>query len=391
MLVRLSKRRKTVFKPKNTYWFILNLLVISCLLSFSNSFQIFAQVPIGTWQTYFNYTSAKDIAIVQDKIYCVTENGFFYYDNTENESVKISKIDGLSEIGIVKIAYAVNQNTLILTYQTGNIDLMELDEKAEPLKITNISLLKESSSILGSKVVNHISFSNNLAYLAYDFGLVVLDLEKKGIKETYQNLGENGTSIKIYKTEFVNDSIFLATSVGIRKAKFASNVNLQFFGNWRTLNTEQSTLVKWQNGLIIAAESGRVSSYQNRKLSGVLLLSDKITSINHITGNKYFLIANGQLSILDMDLLTFTKVSDTKIQSPQFLMADSQGKYWLADNKNGLLSNLEGSYKTYSPNSLDTLFSKRKDSVVVDLEGNTWIRSNNFGGIMVKKTSNQFF
>ncbi|MEA5403690.1 two-component regulator propeller domain-containing protein [Arcicella sp. DC2W] len=389
MLVRLSKRSKTVFKPRNTHWFILNLLVFSCLLNVSIFSQILAQVPIGTWQTYFNYSTAKDIAIVQDKIYCVTENGFFYYDKTANESVKLSKIDGLSEIGIVKIAYAVNQNTLILTYQTGNIDLIRLDEKAEPSKITNISLLKESSSILASKVVNHISVSNNLAYLAYDFGLVILDLEKEEIKETYQNLGENGNTIKIYKTVFANDSIFLATSVGIRKAKFASNVNLQFFGNWTTLTAEQSTLVNWQNGLLIATESGRVSSYQNGKLSGVLLLSDKITSINHITGNKYFLIANGQLNVLDMDLLTFTKLSDAKIQSPQFLRADSQGKYWIADNKNGLLSNLEGNYKTYSPNSLDTLFSQRKDSVVVDLEGNIWIRSNSFGGIMVKNTSNQ--
>ncbi|MEA5259969.1 two-component regulator propeller domain-containing protein [Arcicella aquatica] len=368
-----------------------NLFGIAALISIILSFQasVLAQVPIGTWQTYFNYSSAKDVVIIKDKIYCVTENGFFYYDKSNNESIKLSKIDGLSEIGIVKIAYSANQNTLIAAYQSGNIDLIKLNEQFEPAKISNISLLKESSSIQDSKIVNHIAINDNTAYLAYDFGLVILDIDKEEIKETYQNLGINGASIKIYKTEFSNDSIFLSTSVGIRKAKFAINVNLQFFGNWSSLNTERSTFVSYQNGLIIASETGNVSSYVNGKFSGILILPAKIEVIDRIVGNKYFVITNGTLNILDMDLLTFSKVADSKIKQPKCLRADAQGKYWLADYQNGLLSNLEGNYKSYSPASLDTLYQTRKDSVVVDDGGNTWIRGSGFGGIMVKNTANQ--
>ena len=379
------------FTLKNAQRVSFNLFSIAVLISIILSFQtsVLAQVPIGTWQTYFNYSTAKDVVIVKDKIYCVTENGFFYYDKANNESIKLSKIDGLSETGIVKIAYSAHQNTLIAAYQSGNIDLIKLNEQAEPAKISNISLLKESSSIQDSKIVNHIAINGNTAYLAYDFGLVILDIDKEEIKETYQNLGESGASIKVYKTEFSSDSIFLATSVGIRKAKFAINVNLQFFGNWSSLNTERSTLVNWQNGLIIAAETGKVSSYLNGKSSGILILPNKIEVIDKIVGNKYFVITNGTLNILDMDLLTFSKVADSKIKQPKYLRADAQGKYWLADYQNGLLSNLEGNYKSYSPTSLDTLYQTRKDSVVVDDGGNTWIRGSGFGGIIVKNTANQ--
>lgn len=391
MLVEVSKCITQVYKYKFVTSILLNLILFGCLINVFPFFRIniSAQVPIGTWQTYFKYSNAKDVAIVQDKIYCISENGFFYYDKSNNESTKLSKIDGLSEIGGAKIAYASTQNTLIVAYQSGNIDLLKLNQKAEPSSISNISLLKESSSILGNKIVNHIAVKNNLAYLAYDFGLVILDLEKEEIKETYQNLGDNGTSIKIYKTEFSVDSIFLATSIGIRKAKFASNINLQFFGNWTSLNTEKSTFTSWQNGLLIASETGKVYSYVNGILSGVLVISDKIEVLDKIVGNKYFIITNGVLNILDMDLLTFSRVTDVKIQQPQFLRADSQGKYWIADYTNGLLSNLEGSYKSYNPTSLDTLFQARKDSVVLDSDGNTWIRGSGFGGIIVKNVSSQ--
>ncbi len=389
MLFRTLMNKKMTSKSIGRIFFSMRLTVSFCIIFFNFLMKPLAQAPIGSWQTYFNFSNASDLTIVHDKIYCVTENGFFYYDKTNSEAFKLSKIDGLSENGIIKIEYSTSLNTLIAAYRTGNIDLIHLNNDFEPTEISNIPLLKESSTILESKIVNHIIIKDDFAFLAYNFGLVILDIRKKEIKETYQNLGENGTSIKIFKTAFTNDSIFLATSSGIRQAKFATNVNLQFYGNWSTLSAEQSSFVGAENGLLIASESGKLSIYQNGKLSGVLSLSDRITAIDKISANKYFLLVNNQLNILDLELLTFTKLSDSKILSPQILKADLQGKFWIADKKNGLLSNLEGSYKSYSPESLDTLYSRRKDSIVVDAEGNTWTRSAGFGGIIVKSVNNQ--
>ncbi|MEA5139356.1 type IX secretion system anionic LPS delivery protein PorZ [Arcicella rigui] len=361
-------------------------LLITCLVFLTNKLN--AQTPIGTWQTYFNYAKAKQVLVLGNKIYCISENGFFYYDTSENQAITLSKIDGLSEVGIAKIHYVASRQSIIIAYTSGNIDILSLSSTNEPLEISNISLLKEST-IQGSKGVNHIASKDNLAYLSYNFGLVVLDVAKQDIKETYQNLGDKGSSIEIYKTAFANDSIYLATSVGIRKAKYASNVNLQYFGNWSTLYPVKSTLSTWQNGILVADNSGKIFSYQNGKSTNLIDLSNKIDVLEILQANKYWVLTGTSSNILDLSQNTYSSFGNANIKAIKDLQVDAQGKYWLADYQNGLMSNSEGSFKSYSPQSLDTLYQNRKDSVVADTEGNLWIRGSVFGGILVKNSSNQ--
>jgi hypothetical protein len=348
-----------------------------------------ANAQIGTWRTHFNYFNTKDLAIVEKNIYCVSENGFFYYDTEAKQSVKLSKIDGFTETGIAKIGYNSFLKTLIIAYQSGNIDLLLVNAIGEPAKITNISLLKESTSIQGNKAVNHIQFKDKIAYLAYDFGLVILDVEKQDIRETYQNLGDNGASINIYKTVFTPDSIYLSTSQGIRSAKFASNINLQFFGNWKTLINKNLSISNFQNGIIIASDLGEIFTLQNGKYGNFMTFSGKIEDIELVNNQEYFVKKINSISILNNANLQITKINESKILQPQQLKSVSIGKYWIADYKNGLLSNSEGSYRNYSPNSLDTLYQTRRDSIVLDLDGNRWIRQGSFGGILVISPKNQ--
>ena len=362
--------------------FIKLLILINCLLPTANA-------QIGTWRTHFNYLNAKDLAIVEKNIYCITENGFFYYDTEAKQSVKLSKIDGFTETGITKIGYNSLLKTLVIAYKTGNIDLLTVNAKGEPNKIINIPLLKESTSIQGNKAVNHIRIKDKIAYLAYDFGLVVLDIEKQDIRETYQNLGDNGSSIDVYKTVFTSDSIYLSTSQGIRRAKFAPNVNLQFFGNWKTLITKKLSINNFQNGIILASDLGEIFTFQNGKYGNFMNFSDKIEDIELVNNQEYFIKTLNSVSILNNVNLQITKINDSKIREPRQLKSETVGKYWIADYKNGLLSNSEGNFKSYSPSSIDTLYQTRRDSIVLDLDGNRWIRQGNFGGILVVSPKNQ--
>ena len=365
------------------------LLIIHCLLPTENFLLPMANAQIGTWKTHFNYLNAKDLAIVGKNIYCVSENGFFYYDTVEKQTVKLSKIDGFSETGIAKIGYNSSLKTLVIAYQTGNIDLLTINEKGEPAKITNIPLLKESTSIQGNKAANHIQFKDKIAYLAYDFGLVLLNVEQQDIRETYQNLGDNGSSINIYKTVFTPDSIYLSTSQGIRAAKFASNINLQYFGNWKSLITKRLAISNFQNGIILASDLGEIFTYQNGKYGNFSKFSGKIDDIELVNNQEYFIKTVSSVNVLNSTNFGVNKISESKIQQPQQLKSEAVGKYWIADYKSGLLSNTEGTFKSYSPISLDTLYQNRRDSIVLDLDGNRWIRQGNFGGILVISPKNQ--
>ena len=365
------------------------LLLFQLLFLLQTFFIPKANAQIGAWQTYFNYLNTKDLAIVEKNIYSVSENGFFYYDTEAKQSFKLSKIDGFTETGIVKIAYNSSLKTLIIAYQTGNIDLLTVNAKGEPTKITNISLLKESTSIQGNKTVNHIKFKDKIAYLSYNFGLVLLDVEKQDIRETYQNLGDNGSSINIYKSVFTTDSIYLSTSQGIRVAKFSSTINLQFYGNWKTLISKNLSISNFQNGIILASNSGEIFTYQNGKYGNFINFSGKIEDIELVNNQEYSIRTSNSISILNSTTLQVSKINELKIQQPQQLKSETIGRYWVADYKNGLLSNVEGNYKSYSPNSLDTLYQTRRDSIVLDLDGNRWIRRGNSDGILVINSKNQ--
>ena len=377
------------FRPNTFAKFTKLLILFHCLLPTDNFLLPKVNAQIGTWRTHFNYLNAKDLAIVEKNIYCVTENGFFYYDIEAKQTVKLSKIDGFTETGITKIGYNSLMKTLVIAYQTGNIDLLTVNAKGEPIKIINIPLLKESTSIQGNKAVNHIQIKDKIAYLAYDFGLVVLDIEKQDIRETYQNLGDNGSLINIHKIVFTTDSIYLSTSQGIRKARFAPNVNLQFFGNWKTLIAKNLSISNFQNGIILASDLGEIFTFQNGKYGNFMNFSGKIEDIELVNNQEYFIKTLNSVSILSNVNLQITKINESKIREPRQLKSETIGKYWIADYKNGLLSNSEGNFKSYSPSSLDTLYQTRRDSIVLDLDGNRWIRQGNFGGILVISSKNQ--
>lgn len=361
----------------------LNLLILSLIRPLQ------AQTPIGTWQTHFSYVDAKEVAIAGNKIYCATNNGFFYVDNAAKQAIKLSKLDGFSENGISKIKYSPLTKTLIIGYQSGGIDLLTIDKNDEPEKITTVTLIKESTNIQTKKQLNHIEIKDKTAYLSYDFGLVVLDIEKQEIKETYQNLGNNGAAINIYQAVVAPDSIYLATSQGIRVAKFSNTVNLQFFGNWNTLINKQLVINKWKNGLVFASNVGEIFTYQAGKYSNFFKIKEPIERIEQIGTEQYFIKTTTNANILNIEALDITKITNADYPNPQSLQVDVQGKYWFADLVKGLVSNNEGTFKSYSPSSLDTLYQVRKDSIVTDLDGNRWRRAPNLGGIVVTNAKNQ--
>ncbi len=347
---------------------------------------------IGSWRTHFNYLNAKDLAIVNSHVYCASENGLFYVDKQAQEAVKLSKLDGFTENQIAKLAYNSDTKKLIIAYQTGMIDLVSLTSQDEPASIRPLTLLNDANSIVGSKAANHIAFKDGVAYLAYDFGLVVLDLNKQEIKETYQNLGENGAALPVYKTVFANDSIYLSTSIGIRVAPASATINLQYYGNWKTLFSNHINIAENNNKLYWMNGSGFLYAYSKGISTPLAQMSTNITSIEKGSDSNTFLLCTGQSSsVFSISNQSLSLLSSGNLRKPIKALQDSQGKIWIADKQTGLLSASTGTFQSFSPSSLDTLYSTRKDSIVTDEEGNKWIRQGLGQGIMVINPKNQVF
>lgn len=263
------------------------LRILLCLLAF----QTFAQIPTKTWRTHNNYVNLKGVEVVEKQVYAFSDNGFFYFDKLNKQTVKLSKSDGLAEANLAQIKYSPAIKKLLIAYENGNLDLVETDSYGLPGDIHNIEFIKNTNSIQTSKRINAIEFQGDFAYLASDFGLVVLDTKKAEIKETYQNIGSGGKELSLKQLLFARDSIFVNTPDGILGARFSPEVNLQYYGNWKP---------------VINNRLFQPISYPN----------------------------------------------DPLLIHPVEIETDTDGKLWVADGESGLISNWEGVFKSYYPDGI---------------------------------------
>ena len=87
---------------------------------------LFAQpVPIGQWRDELPYTLCNSLTDAGSRIYVSTPYAVFYYDKEDNSIIRITKISGLSDIGISTINYNQEYKTLVIAYSNANIDLIK--------------------------------------------------------------------------------------------------------------------------------------------------------------------------------------------------------------------------------------------------------------------------
>jgi len=196
--------------------------------------QSMAQIRIGEWREHLPYRKAVQIIPSDELIYCRTESGLFSYSFADNEIRSYSKTKGLSESEISSIGWSPDQNSLIIGYLNGNIDLIKKDE------IVNVSDVKHSDILL-DKSINCIVASGGFAYLGTGFGIVVLNIDKEEVADTYF-IGDGGEKLRVNEILLNDNEIWAATEKGIFRA-ILNGTNLADFNNWEHL----SNLSDYQN------------------------------------------------------------------------------------------------------------------------------------------------
>ncbi|HNW69980.1 MAG TPA: two-component regulator propeller domain-containing protein [Bacteroidales bacterium] len=191
-------------------------------------------IGIAEWQIHLPYKKCIAVDIAVDRIYCATPYSIFYFDKNDNSVNTITKNNGLSDVNISTIRYSQQFGYLVVAYTNANIDLISTDG------VINISDVKRKP-ILGNKNINNITLIGNYAYLSCGFGIVVLDLVNKEIKDTYY-IGPNGTSVNVLDLACDGAKFYAATSTGVFEADY-NNANLANYANW-----SKDTLLPDPNG-----------------------------------------------------------------------------------------------------------------------------------------------
>jgi hypothetical protein len=186
-----------------------------------------AQTPVGSWSDHLTYNTAKSIAVGSGQVYASTGSSIIVYDKEFAELKKMSRINDLTETGINTIAWSEENKTLIIAYSSTNIDLVKNSI------IYNIPDI-DRKYFPGKKEINRIRTSGKYAFLACSFGIVVVDLTKREIYDTWKP-GSGSNAAEVWDISFGNGKIYAATVNGVYSADI-SNPGLSFFGNWTLVN-----------------------------------------------------------------------------------------------------------------------------------------------------------
>lgn len=170
----------------------------------------FCQIPHGTWRDHFSFAEGKSVCSGNGKVYCASDVGLFTYNLSNGEIDKLTKIEGLSAVGVSAIAYFTEINLLAVGYESGNIDLVYSNQ------VVNIPFIKDKT-LSGSKAINSFTLYEDKIYTSTDFGIVVIDPAKKEIKDTYF-LGQGGTYLKVTGVAVFNNRFWAATANGLLSA-----------------------------------------------------------------------------------------------------------------------------------------------------------------------------
>jgi hypothetical protein len=341
-------------------------LIVFSILFFTlhSSISLAQEIPTGEWRTHFSYYPVNKLALGKKSIFCASQNALFSYQFDDNSITNYSKLDELSDTSIGAINYHLSSETLIVGYENGNIDLIKQDE------IINIRTILNAE--IDRKNIHHIFTSGNYAYLSGEFGLSVLDLNKKQLFETYTNIGTNGSTIKVYSSTIANDSIYIASSLGLLVASNRNNVNRLDFANWKVLfSTTDNRLqhIAALNGKVFFTIENNALYRYNQGVIQQLNLANNQSYTGLYTQNEnelYFFTENAFYTIEEDG--TINRVLESVVKSPR-QAAITNEQIWIADEKRGLIhqqgtANPEFIFPNgvYSPIITKVFFSKNNDN-----------------------------
>ncbi|HET8828853.1 MAG TPA: two-component regulator propeller domain-containing protein, partial [Pelobium sp.] len=305
------------------------IFILCCLCSFQGKAQ---KVALGQWRTHLPYNNALSVAISANEIYCATTGGLFTVDIKSGEINKLSTIDGLADTNTKLVSYDTVTEQFLVAYQNSNLDLIK-DQK-----IYNLPEIFDKTG-LGDKSINAFTFDNAFAYLACGFGVVVYDLNKREVKDTYF-ISDN---LAVLNVAIIGENIFANTANGV----FESNLNNVFISGsngWKKQDATQNypagfctSLVSFNNKLYGLFSDG-VYRFENNTWQLTQIFRPNVDRLK-VSDNRLLTISSFRVISYDLQENIVKNLSNsTLFNSLNDVVLGSNELFYLADGEKGLVA-----------------------------------------------------
>lgn len=280
--------------------------------------------PVGSWRAHFSNESIRQV-IKGDQLYLAAKNQIIQID-AKSQISYLNTTNGLHHIGIAKIAWHPSEKQLIIAYNNSQLDIVQGDQVTLIDDIGNTNLFVD-------KAINAITILNNNAYLSCNFGIVVIDLIKKEIKETLFP-GNNRQAIKVIQTLAFQNKLFALTDHGIWSRPIAQN------GLWVKENSSNVEGIKnmflWNDQLYLNTQKS-IYPYQSNIAS--YQINDGTIQEITIDGDKIFAAITyqnkGAVLQLNSNRINTVLIDSTILAAPVDLLVEGNNT-WVADLEKGL-------------------------------------------------------
>jgi len=298
-------------------------------------------IGIGEWRTHLPYQQVIDVEVVGDRIYAATPFDIFIYNQTDNSISFLNKVNGLNDIGISAIKYNSTLKALLVAYTNTNVDVVYAD------KIVNMSDIKDKD-LIGNKTINDVLFINNLAYISCGFGIVVLNIERKEVSDTYL-IGPQGSYINVFDITLFNNKLYASTESGVYYA-YINSPNLADYNEWtKDMDLPHPDLPYRQ----IETFAGKLFANYSRNgyNSDTLFVFDgtswdyfdRNNTSHHtklrVVADKFILLNNYSINLYDQNLQMLYSVYNIEGTGyePKVATLDGNDNLWIGDRKRGLI------------------------------------------------------
>lgn len=289
--------------------------------------------PIYSWRSHLPYSEIIGLATDGNTLFAAGRYSLFTYRLSDKELTTYAKEHGMADVGLSGIGYDPINETAIIAYVSGDIDLFHNGSFA------NIPYLR-LKNVSGDKSVYQIYCEQGNAYIASGLGVLVLNPARKEVKETY-TFSDSSSTFPVYGFASDERYFYVASSRGICKS-LKTNPRLQYGASWDWIDSVRDyRFIAVAQGALYAATNDSVFKWNGTDFSYYYSVVNSV--IRHLDPAENGIIVSSWEAARYKGIVRKMDTSGTVLDSfeptnPVMAVGVSDGTVWAADQSDGLVN-----------------------------------------------------
>lgn len=298
------------------------LLILIAFVSFTTAV---AQTAVGNWKVYSMFSDIQKIVQTPHKVYFQSGNYLYSYDKETQEVYNYTSQNKLNDNIVDNLYYNRDKDYLVITYSTGNIDILYNDGE-----VVNLPEIK-NSTLNYSLEINDVTFLDDYIYVATKFGVVVFNEKRQEVK--YSGVYDKEVSL----ITAVGDYIVIDQNHALyyihKDARFENYNNYKNIANGNYIDDIEGIS---DNKMLVKSTGKNLNiftiDFQNNRINSQALVTNRNTENLCYGKDEYYYTSGGTIYSVSTDGEKHTHSTlSSELASQIISIWDNPNELWVSD------------------------------------------------------------